>query len=80
MRCPCVRARTIPDVGDAVTSDDADQASAAVLAAKYCEALSRQSHPLNLISKLNQRVFLRGTIAALSSSHWSLKLEVIYER
>ena len=44
MRCQCVGTRTIPDVSDAVTSDDADQASAAVLAAKYWAALSRQSH------------------------------------
>jgi hypothetical protein len=35
---------------------------------------------LGLIGKLNQRIFLRGTIAALSSPYWSLKLEVIYER
>jgi hypothetical protein len=36
--------------------------------------------PLNLIGKLNQRVFLPGTAAALSSSYRSLKLEVIHER
>src|SRR3954467_7111315 len=48
-----------------------------------CQVLrgqSRQPPPLNLISKLNQRVLLRSNIAVLSSSHWSLKLEVICER
>jgi hypothetical protein len=44
MRCQCVRARTIPDVSDAVTSDDADQASAAVLAAKHCAPYRDKSH------------------------------------
>ena len=61
-----------------MTGADADQASTAVLAAKYRAAT--KPLPLNLISKLNQRVFLRRTVAALSSSHWSLKLEVIHER
>jgi hypothetical protein len=31
MRCRCVGGQRIPDVGDVVTSADADQASAAVL-------------------------------------------------
>jgi hypothetical protein len=35
---------------------------------------------LNLIGKLNRRFSSRHTVAALSSSQWSLKLEVIYER
>jgi hypothetical protein len=48
--------------------------------AKHRAMLSGQSPPLNLISKLNQRVSLRHNISGLSSSYWSLKLEVIYER
>jgi hypothetical protein len=42
--------------------------------------LSSSHPPLNLIGKLNRRFSPRHTVAALSSSQWSLKLEVIYER
>jgi hypothetical protein len=79
MRCQCVGTND-PRLHGCMTGADADQASTAVLAAKYRGLIATKPPPLNLISKLNQRVFLRGTVAALSSSHWSLKLEVIYER
>ena len=35
---------------------------------------------LSLIRKLNRQVSLQRTVVALSSSRWSLKLEVIHER
>ena len=35
MRCQCVGGQRIPDVTDAVTSDNADQARVAVLMASY---------------------------------------------
>ena len=42
--------------------------------------IATKAAPLNLIGKLNRWFRSRHTVAALSSSQWSLKLEVIYER
>ena len=44
MRCQCV-GPTVPDRWDAVTSDDADQASVAVLSIEMGGKLKKDGHP-----------------------------------
>jgi hypothetical protein len=83
-----------PSVPPASSSDANDlgtpPAPGAVL---FAHVLSRRFHlsspllpyrdkatALSLTRKLNQQVSLQRTVVSLSSSHWSLKLEVIHER
>jgi hypothetical protein len=49
-------------------------------AVRLAAKVAKKPTPLNLIGKLNRRFSSPHNVAALSSSQWSLKLEVIYER
>jgi len=48
-------------------------------AVRLAAKVAKKPTPLNLIGKLNRRFSSPHNVAALSSSQWSLKLEVIYE-